>query len=72
MCDVITDMNNKKKISEKLYELTPSQNAMYLMHKFSLHKQQAQIPTSITVETELDFVVLQKAFLIEIERNAGI
>ena len=42
---------------------------MYLMHKFSLHKQQAQIPTSITVETELDFVVLQKAFLIEIERN---
>ncbi len=59
----------KKNLSETLYELIPSQNAMYLMHKFSLHKQQAQIPTSFTVDEELDFGVLQRALLIEIERN---
>ncbi len=55
--------------NKKLYSIIPSQNAMYLMHRFSLHKQQAQIPTSLTVDEELDFNVLQKAFLIEIERN---
>lgn len=54
---------------DKLYPVIPSQNAMYLMYKFGLHKQQAQIPTSITVNEKLDFGILQRAFLIEIERN---
>lgn len=63
-------MNKKKaKINKKLYDIIPSQNSMYLMYKFGLHKQQAQIPTSFTVKTKLDFNILQRAFNIEIERN---
>lgn len=61
---------NKKKINpEKLYDIIPSQNAMYLMYKFGIHKQQAQIPTSYMPGRVLDFNLLQRAFLIEIERN---
>lgn len=60
----------KKNISpEKLYELIPSQNAMYLMYKFGIHKQQAQIPTSIAIDRKLDMNLMQKAFQIEIMRN---
>lgn len=60
----------KKDISKyKLYDIIPSQNAMYLMYKFGIHKQQAQIPCSVTVDYELKFDLLQKAFDIEIERN---
>lgn len=53
----------------KMYDLIPSQNAMYLMYKFGLHKQQAQIPTSIFIKDELDLNILQRAFSIEISRN---
>lgn len=61
---------NKKDLSQyKLYDIVPSQEAMYLMYKFGLHKQMTQIPTSVTVDYELDFELLQKAFEIEIERN---
>ncbi len=59
----------KNVLENKLYELIPSQNAMYLMYKFGIHKQQAQIPTSVMIERELDFNLLQRAFRIEIERN---
>ncbi len=60
----------KSNVSEdKFYELIPSQNAMYLMYKFGIHKQQAQIPTSIAIDRELDFNLMQRAFQIEIERN---
>lgn len=63
-------LKNKKAIpSDKLYDIIPSQNAMYLMYKFGIHKQQAQIPTSYMPGTVLDFNILRKAFLIEIERN---
>lgn len=62
-------MKNVKSINKPLYETIPSQDCMYLMHRFSLHKQMAQIPTSFTVETELDFDILQKAFDLVIERN---
>ncbi len=55
--------------NEKLYDIIPSQDCMYLMHRFSLHKQMAQIPTSFTIGMELDFGVLQKALDIVIERN---
>ncbi len=54
---------------DKLYDIIPSQNAMYLMYKFGIHKQQAQIPTSFSVDEDLDFAVLQRAFHIEIKRN---
>ncbi|MBR5438100.1 MAG: hypothetical protein IKV21_04195 [Clostridia bacterium] len=56
----------------KLYDLCNSQNGMYLMHKFTLHKQQVQIPTSVTVDYDLDFDLLQKAFDIEIGRNESL
>lgn len=64
-------MFGKKRISEgnKLYDITNSQNAMYLMYKFGLHKQMVQIPTSVAVDYELDFGLLQKALDIEIQRN---
>lgn len=64
-------MFGKKKTTpqQKLYDITNSQNAMYLMFKFGLHKQMTQIPTSVTVDYELDFALLQKAFDIEVERN---
>ncbi len=53
----------------KLYELIPSQNTMYLMQKYSFHKQIVQIPTSFTVDTDVDFNMLTKALNIEIQRN---
>ena len=53
----------------KLYDIIPSQDCMYLMHKFSLHKQMAQIPTSFIIDMEVDFAVLQKALEHVIERN---
>ena len=63
----------KKDVSGyKLYDLCNSQNGMYLMYKFGLHKQQVQIPTSVTVDRELDFDLLQKAFDIEIGRNESL
>lgn len=63
-------LKNKKNIpSYRLYDIIPSQNAMYLMYKFGIHKQQAQIPTSYMPGKVLDFNVLQKAFAVEIKRN---
>lgn len=59
----------KTPVNDTLYDIIPSQDGMYLMHKFSLHKQMAQIPTSFIIKAELDFEVLQKALNIVIERN---
>ena len=62
--------SKKKNLSGyKLYDITNSQNGMYLMYKFGLHKQMVQIPTSVAVDYELDFDLLQKALDIEIQRN---
>ena len=52
-----------------MYDLIPSQNSMYYMFKFSLHKNVMQIPTSITTDTVLDTETLKRAMQIEIERN---
>lgn len=62
-------MSKKTREEKNLYDIIPSQDCMYLMHKFSLHKQMAQIPTSFVLDTELDFDVLQRAFELVIERN---
>ena len=63
-------MKIKKSETEKiLYDTIPSQDCMYLMHKFSIHKQMAQIPTSFILKTEFDLEILQKAFNIVISRN---
>ena len=59
----------KKEIPYKLYDIIPSQETMYLMVKYSFHKQLTQIPTSFTVDADFDFDLLQKAFDIELERN---
>lgn len=56
-------------IEPKIYDIVPSQDAMYLMFKFGLHKQMSQIPTSFTIKADVDFDVMQKAFNIVIERN---
>lgn len=61
------NLNNLKDTA--LYETIPSQDCMYLMHRFSLHKQMAQIPTSFTIEADADLEVLQKAMDLVIERN---
>ena len=59
----------KKDLPEKLYDLIPSQATMYMMVKYSLHKNLVQIPTSFSVDREIDFDVLKQAFNLEIARN---
>ena len=53
----------------KFYNLIPSQDTMYLMQKYTLHKQIVQIPTAFSVDIDVDFDLLLKALNIEIERN---
>lgn len=62
-------MKKKELPPYKLYDIIPSQETMYLMVKYSFHKQLTQIPTSFTVGADIDFDLLQKAFEIELERN---
>ena len=59
----------KKDVTQKLYDLIPSQQTMYIMVKYSIHKQVTQIPSSITLKEKLDFDLMKKALNIEIERN---
>ncbi len=59
----------KKNTPEKLYDLIPSQQTMYLMVKYSFSKQLTQIPTSFAVDVDMDFDILTKALNIEFERN---
>lgn len=56
-------------IDKPLYDLIPSQQSMYIMVKYSVHKEVIQIPASIAVNEKLDFDLLKKALNIEIERN---
>ena len=59
-----------KKISSPVYDLTPPQDMIQFMLKYSfLHKQVTQIPESIITEKEIDFDLMKKAINIEIERN---
>lgn len=61
----------KKKVIPdcKLYDIIPSQETMYLMIKFSFHKQLIQIPTSFTIDKEYDIDLMKKAIEIEFQRN---
>lgn len=59
----------KKKLPDVTYDLIPSQQTIYLMVKYSLHKQVTQIPTSISLNREIDFDLMKKALNIEISRN---
>ncbi len=58
-----------KEIGYKLYDLIPSQQTMYIMVKYSIHKQVIQIPSAIVINEQLDFDLLKKALNIEFERN---
>lgn len=51
------------------YDLIPSQQNIYLLVKFSFHKQIVQIPSSFAVDRDIDFDILNKALNIEIGRN---
>lgn len=59
----------KSEVPYPLYDLIPSQITMYMMVKFSLHKNLVQVPTSFAVDHDIDFALLKKAFNLEIERN---
>lgn len=61
--------SGKKQLPENLYSLIPSQQTMYMMVKYSLHKQLTQIPISFSIENDIDFNVFKRAFNVEIERN---
>lgn len=59
----------KKHNPQVLYNLIPSQLSMYMMVKYSFSKQLVQVPTSFTIDKDLDFDLLTKALNIEFERN---
>lgn len=59
----------KNAIPEVHYPLIASQQTMYYMIKFSIHKSVMQIPTSITVNQKMDMELLKKAVNLEIARN---
>ena len=58
-----------KRPNQTVYNVIPSQQTMWLMIKYSPHKNVLQIPTSVTLGQNIDFGVLTKALNIEIERN---
>ena len=58
-----------KNIPYTLYDLIPSQQTMYLMFKYTFSKQISQIPTSFSIDKDIDFELLTKALNIEFERN---
>ena len=51
------------------YDLIPSQTNIYMLVKFSFHKEIVQIPASFSVEKDIDFDLLTKALNIELKRN---
>lgn len=58
------------KKSKEIFELTPAQNMINFMLKYSFfHKQVIQIPASVIFEKKVDFEIMKKALNIEIERN---
>ena len=59
----------QQKIPYHIYDLIPSQQTMYMMVKYSFHKQLVQIPVSFAIDHKIDFDLLSQAFNIEMERN---
>lgn len=52
-----------------MYNLTPAQAVMYLSMKYSLQKQVINVPTSMLIQDEIDFELLQQAIELEVKRN---
>ena len=53
----------------QFYDLIPSQTNIYMLVKFSFHKEIVQIPASFSVEKDIDFDLLKRALDIELQRN---
>ena len=51
------------------YGLSPSQDVSYLQCKYSLYKRVINIVTSITIDYDVDFELMEKAFNLVVERN---
>ena len=51
------------------YDLIPSQTNIYMLVKFSFHKEIVQIPASFSIEKDIDFDLLTKALNVELQRN---
>lgn len=55
---------------KKYYELSPAQDMINFMLKYSFfHKQVTQIPASVVFTKRVDFDIMEKAFNLEIARN---
>ena len=55
--------------NKNVYELTSAQDVVYLQCKLSLHKNVVNIVSSLTLDEDVDFELLQKAFNKVSERN---
>ena len=53
----------------ELYDLIPSQTNVYMLVKFSFHKQIVNVPASFSADHPFDFELLTRALNIEIQRN---
>ena len=51
------------------YNLSPAQDVPYLQFKYSLYKRVINILSSITMDEEVDFELMEQAFQLLVERN---
>ena len=51
------------------YELSPSQGVSYLQCRYTLFKRVINILTSITIDEDVDFALMEKAYNTVVERN---
>ncbi len=49
----------QQEIPYPLYGLIPSQQTMYMMVRYSFHKQLVQVPTSFSVDKDIEIVGLE-------------
>lgn len=55
--------------NKSCYNLTSSQDVAYMQCKFSLYKRVINILSSITMDEEVDFELMDQAFKLLVERN---
>ena len=67
--DNIRTYNGGNMEEKKVYELTPAQDVVYLQSKLSIHKNVVNIVSSLSLDEEIDFELLKKAFNKVVERN---
>ena len=57
------------KTEKTCYELSPSQDVSYLQCKYTLFKRVINIIPAITINYDVDFDLMEKAFNLVVERN---